>query len=174
LKDEEVTPGAKAAELIPFLRDYANTRLNSRLADARRCLPPQVVLDFGRQGLFGLRVPRDLGGLELDWRAGGSVVEQLATIDLTLAMMVGIHNELGIGPTAMALNITGAAHCRCHAAFNTKTRESLGQVRLFRGFALIRRLLGNFSQEYCEIFNRMGQYALRILTIRLSFSVAQA
>ncbi len=93
-----MTPGAKAAELIPFLRDYANTRLNSRLADARRCLPPQVVLDFGRQGLFGLRVPRDLGGLELDWRAGGSVVEQLATIDLTLAMMVGIHNELGIGP----------------------------------------------------------------------------
>ncbi|WP_394826125.1 acyl-CoA dehydrogenase family protein [Pendulispora albinea] len=89
---------AKSRELIAFLRDYASTRLNARLADARRCLPPHVVLDFGRQGLFGLRVPRELGGIALGWRFGGSVIEQLAAIDLTLAMLVGIHNELGVGP----------------------------------------------------------------------------
>lgn len=88
----------RATELTAFLRDYAGRRLNSRLADARRCLPPQVVLDFGRHGLFGLRVPRDLGGIDLGWQAGGAVIEQLAAIDLTLAMLVGIHNELGVGP----------------------------------------------------------------------------
>jgi alkylation response protein AidB-like acyl-CoA dehydrogenase len=87
-----------ATGLVAFLRAYATTRLNSRLADARRCLPPHVVLDFGRRGLFGLRVPRELGGLGLGWRAGRPVIEQLAAIDLTLTMLVGIHNELGIGP----------------------------------------------------------------------------
>ena len=52
-------------DVVAFLRDYARTKLNSRLFDARRCVPPYVVLDFGRRGLLGLRVPKELGGLGL-------------------------------------------------------------------------------------------------------------
>lgn len=89
---------SKAQGLVAFLRDYAQQRINSRLFDARRCIPPYVVLDFGREGLLGLGVPTALGGIALTWRERIPVVQQLAAIDLTLAMLVGIHNELGIGP----------------------------------------------------------------------------
>lgn len=123
----------KASDLVAFLRDYANTRLNSRLADARRCLPPNVLLDFGRQGLFGLRVPRDLGGLELGWRAGSAVVEQLAAIDLTLAMLVGIHNELGIGPILR----WGTAQARADLL------PSLAAGRMLGGLAISERGAGS-------------------------------
>ncbi|MEN9578019.1 MAG: hypothetical protein RJA70_1028 [Pseudomonadota bacterium] len=88
----------RGQEVVAFLRDYARERINSRLFDARRCIPPYVVLDFGREGLLGLGVPRELGGIGLTWRERIPVVQQLAAIDLTLAMFVGIHNELGIGP----------------------------------------------------------------------------
>jgi alkylation response protein AidB-like acyl-CoA dehydrogenase len=90
--------GTKGQSLVAFLRDYARERINSRLFDARRCIPPYVVLDFGREGLLGLGVPAELGGIGLTWRERIPVVEQLAAIDLTLTMLVGIHNELGIGP----------------------------------------------------------------------------
>lgn len=90
--------GTKAEGLVAFLRDYAGERINSRLFDARRCIPPYVVLDFGREGLLGLGVPDSLGGIGLTWRDRIPVIQQLAAIDLTLTMLVGIHNELGIGP----------------------------------------------------------------------------
>jgi alkylation response protein AidB-like acyl-CoA dehydrogenase len=87
-----------APALIQFLRDYAATRLNSRLADARRCIPPHVILDLGNKGLLGISAPKEYGGAGLGWTERIPVIEQLAAIDLTLTMLVGIHNELGIGP----------------------------------------------------------------------------
>ncbi|HET6880275.1 MAG TPA: aminotransferase class I/II-fold pyridoxal phosphate-dependent enzyme [Pirellulales bacterium] len=89
---------AKVDALIGWLRDYAGRKINSRLIDERRCVPPHVVLDFGSQGLFGLQVPESLGGLGLSTFDGLRVMEQLAAIDTTLALMVGIHNGLGLRP----------------------------------------------------------------------------
>lgn len=93
-----MSKGTRGADVVAFLRDYARERINSRLFDARRCIAPYVVLDFGRQGLLGLGVPQTWGGLGLSWCERIAVVQQLAAIDLTLTMFVGIHNELGIGP----------------------------------------------------------------------------
>lgn len=90
----------RAAGLIHWLRDYANHRLDLFTADERRCVPPYVVLDFGNQGLLGLQVDRRYGGLGLSHRDTMAVVQQLAAIDLSLAMLVGIHNVLGVRPIA--------------------------------------------------------------------------
>lgn len=87
---------ARADELIAWLRDYARTRINSRLIDERRCIPPYIVLDFGNQGLLGMLVPLDQGGLGLRYRDMFRVIEQLAAIDLTLAVFVGLNNTLGV------------------------------------------------------------------------------
>ena len=80
-----------ADELIAWLRDYASSRINSHLIDERRCIPPYIALDFGNRGLFGLRVPRRYGGLELTQTDIVRVLEQLGGIDLTLATFLSTH-----------------------------------------------------------------------------------
>jgi len=89
---------ADADAMIAWLRQYAARRLNSRLMDERRTIPPYVVLDLGNQGFFGLQVPRRFGGRALATVDLVRVMAQLAAVDLTLATLVGVHNGLGIRP----------------------------------------------------------------------------
>ncbi|MDM0030187.1 AMP-binding protein [Variovorax saccharolyticus] len=95
-----VEPGSrrKADELIAWLRDYAERRLNSQLIDERRTVPPYVVMDLGNKGFFGLQAPPSVGGCGLTTFDLLRVLEQLAAIDLTLALLVGVHNGLGLRP----------------------------------------------------------------------------
>jgi len=88
-----------AQACISWLRDYANKRINSRLIDERRCIPPYIVLDFGNQGLMAMMVPVSLGGkLELSLYDTLKVQRQIAAIDLTLSFFVGSNNILGVQP----------------------------------------------------------------------------
>lgn len=89
---------ARADEVIGWLRGYAERRIDSRLIDERRTIPPYIVLDFGNHGLLGLMAPLDAGGLALSHRDVFRVLGQLAAIDLTLASFVGVHNALGLRP----------------------------------------------------------------------------
>jgi len=85
------TSRKSADEVISWLQDYAAKRINSNLIDDRRCIPPYVVLDFGNHGLFGLRVPKRYGGLDLEQADVVRVLEQLGAIDLTLASLLSSH-----------------------------------------------------------------------------------
>jgi acyl-CoA synthetase (AMP-forming)/AMP-acid ligase II/alkylation response protein AidB-like acyl-CoA dehydrogenase/acyl carrier protein len=87
-----------ADQMIAWLRRYAQRRLNSRVIDERRTIPPYVVLDLGNAGFFGLQVPRRFGGKELATVDLMRVMEQLAAVDMTIATMVGVHNGLGVRP----------------------------------------------------------------------------
>lgn len=89
---------ARADAAIRWLREYAEENINSRLIDERRSIPPSIVLDFASHGLFGLQTPRAIGGLDLTHRDAMRLVEQLAAVDLTLATLVGTHNDLGVQP----------------------------------------------------------------------------
>jgi acyl-CoA synthetase (AMP-forming)/AMP-acid ligase II/alkylation response protein AidB-like acyl-CoA dehydrogenase/acyl carrier protein len=89
---------ARAEAMTSWLRRYAARRLNSRLIDERRTVPPYVVLDLGNEGFFGLPVPQAYGGQALSNVDLMRVLQQLAAIDLTLATAVGVHNGLGLRP----------------------------------------------------------------------------
>ncbi|MEM7061639.1 MAG: AMP-binding protein [Cyanobacteria bacterium P01_B01_bin.77] len=84
--------------LLTWLRQYTNESINSRLMDERRCISPGVILDFGNQGLLGMQVPQQYGGLGLDNQSMLRVLEQLGAIDPTLALFVGLNNVLGVRP----------------------------------------------------------------------------
>ena len=88
----------RANDVIDWFRSYANERINSRLIDERRSIPPHIVLDFGNRGLLGMQVPENYGGLALTNRDIMRVIEQIAASDLTLATFVGGNNTLGIRP----------------------------------------------------------------------------
>jgi len=89
---------AKASELILFIRDYAERRINTQIIDQRRCIPPYLVLDFGNAGLLGLQTPTQYGGLDLSTYDFLKICEQLSGIDLPLTLLVALHNILGIRP----------------------------------------------------------------------------
>ncbi|MEF7613130.1 AMP-binding protein [Aquincola sp. MAHUQ-54] len=91
-------PGDDAAPYLAWLRDYAEHHLDTRLMDERRSLSPAVVLDFGNRGLLGLQVPAQWGGPGLSHAGFLRVVEQLAAIDATLGLFVGLNNVLGVRP----------------------------------------------------------------------------
>jgi acyl-CoA synthetase (AMP-forming)/AMP-acid ligase II/alkylation response protein AidB-like acyl-CoA dehydrogenase/acyl carrier protein len=93
-------PGSaeRAGRVIAWLRDYAESRIDSRLIDERRTISPHVVLDLGRMGVLGLRAPAEIGGLALSHHDMLRVLQQLAAIDTTLASFVGVHNALGLQP----------------------------------------------------------------------------
>ncbi len=88
----------RADRIITWLGDYANERINSQLIDERRCVPPYVYLDFGNQGLWGMQIPEQYGGLGLTYWDFMRVLEQLAAIDLTIATAVSLNNTLGTRP----------------------------------------------------------------------------
>ena len=87
-----------ADRLIDWLQSYSIKRINSQLIDERRCIPPYIVMDFGNKGLLGMLVSPRLGGLGLGVTDSFRVVSALASIDMTLALFVGLHQALGIGP----------------------------------------------------------------------------
>ena len=90
----------RADELIGWLRGYAADRINSRLMDERRCIPPSILLDFGnQQSLMGMhRCPGLTGPGQLRHVDSLRVLEQLAAIDLTLATVVFLNATNGIRP----------------------------------------------------------------------------
>ncbi|MDB5747722.1 MAG: AMP-dependent synthetase and ligase [Massilia sp.] len=89
---------ARADAMIAWFRQYAERRINSRLIDERRTIPPYIVLDLGNQGFFGLQVPREFGGMALATSDLMRVLEQVAAVDLTIATLIGVHNGLGVRP----------------------------------------------------------------------------
>lgn len=94
-------PSERSRELSSWLTDYARRRIQPRLIDERRCIPPHVVLDFGNRGVLAMQVPRVAGGLlEFNHREACWVLGQLGAIDFTLAAFVGLNNCLGVRPIA--------------------------------------------------------------------------
>ena len=84
--------------VLEWIREYAARRINSQTMDERRTMPPHLVLDLGRRGLLGMMVPRALGGLGFGHSETTRVLAQLAAVDWTVCLFVGLNNYLGIGP----------------------------------------------------------------------------
>ncbi len=90
----------RADTLCEWLRDYGSRRINSRLIDERRCIPPHIALDFGNQGLFGMHVEERWGGLGLRCRDFARVLQQAAALDLGLGTWLLTSMFPGVRPIA--------------------------------------------------------------------------
>jgi acyl-CoA synthetase (AMP-forming)/AMP-acid ligase II/alkylation response protein AidB-like acyl-CoA dehydrogenase/acyl carrier protein len=90
----------RADEMIGWFREYAEKRINSRLIDERRCIPPHIVLDLGNHGFLGLQIPENYGGMGLTTSDSIRVIQQVAAVDLTLASFMGVNHALGTRPIA--------------------------------------------------------------------------
>ncbi len=103
IAEEMVTPYPRpttdeqdvVAGLLDRLRRFAEQSIDSEAIDRDARIPEHVMDGLRTLGVFGLTVPSELGGLGLSHGATARVVQELGSIDASIAVTVGAH--LGIG-----------------------------------------------------------------------------
>jgi acyl-CoA synthetase (AMP-forming)/AMP-acid ligase II/alkylation response protein AidB-like acyl-CoA dehydrogenase len=114
----------RADRLIDWLRSNAADLIEAHGSDGRRTVTGPLVRDFATQGLLGMQVQPQHGGLGLGHFETARVLEQLAASDFALALFFGLNTFLGVQPVARhaapqikAMLLPALAHGRELAAF---------------------------------------------------------
>lgn len=81
--------------LLDRLRKFAPTAIDSAAIDRDGVIPAPVLGFAKTQGLFGLRIPREQGGLALSTSGSVRVMQEVASIDPSLAFTLAAHGALG-------------------------------------------------------------------------------
>lgn len=82
--------------LIQWLRQYSRTAAPAHVS--RRDLTEDSLADFAKQGLLGMQVGAEYGGLSLRHVETMRVLEQLGGVDLGASLFLGLNNYLGVWP----------------------------------------------------------------------------
>jgi acyl-CoA dehydrogenase family member 9 len=82
-------------ELLTGIRRMAE-RVDSAEIDRSAQIPREHLDALRALGLFGVTVPRELGGLGLGRLAAARVARELATVDASIAVTLGAHQSIGL------------------------------------------------------------------------------
>jgi alkylation response protein AidB-like acyl-CoA dehydrogenase len=66
--------------------------------DRDDAVPPSAIAKIAEIGLLGMNVPEEWGGLGYDSRTVSMVIEEIARVSPSLAIMVSVHNSVGAYP----------------------------------------------------------------------------
>ena len=115
---------ARGDQIVAWLRNYGEKRVNARMIDERRTIPPYVANDLGNQGIFGVQVETQYGGSALRTREVGRILEQAAAIDLALGTWILVCLHPGVRPIATF----------AQPALKQEVLPQLAAGRLYAGF----------------------------------------
>ncbi len=71
--------------LISWLRRYCNSNFKIEEMLQNKKIPEDFLYEAGKAGLFGMRIPTEYEGLSMSLIDTMNVIEQLASIDISLA-----------------------------------------------------------------------------------------
>ncbi len=91
----------RVRELIHSLRELADESYDSRVAEEQRWIGDDFVAALGERGLLGLYVPERYEGQGLSQTGYCRVFEEIAAIDATLAVVLGVHQSIGMKGIAL-------------------------------------------------------------------------
>lgn len=86
----------KTVELIRRLREFASEHYDPRKIEEERWIGDAVIAGLGERGLLGLHVPEEYGGQGLSQTGYCRVSEVFGQIDATLAVIMGVHQSIGL------------------------------------------------------------------------------
>lgn len=96
LDARDTTEAATVRRLIAAVNDMVTSGLiDSRAFDESETLPEPVIQAFAKAGLLALTIPKEYGGLGLSASAYARVFGAVASIDPSLAVLIGVHCGLG-------------------------------------------------------------------------------
>ena len=101
LEQRDAGEAAVVRRLIKGLRALHGDLIHSDQIDAEETVPEAVITAFGEMGMLGLTIPQQYGGLGLSATAYARVFATLASVDASLAVLVGVH--CGLGSKAIVL-----------------------------------------------------------------------
>ena len=81
--------------LTTGMRRFASKQVDSRAIDRDGHVPDEVMAGLKEQGLFGMLIPKEHGGLGLTVPAYARVIEELGGLDSSLAVTVVAHQSMG-------------------------------------------------------------------------------
>jgi alkylation response protein AidB-like acyl-CoA dehydrogenase len=78
------------------IRDFTETQIapGARARDEAARFPTELIPTMAELGLFGIMIPSDYGGAGLDAVGAAIIVEELARVDASIALIVASHNSL--------------------------------------------------------------------------------
>jgi alkylation response protein AidB-like acyl-CoA dehydrogenase len=88
-------------QLIASLREIERTLVDSARFDEQEAIDEPVIRALAEQGLLGLTIPREYGGLGLSAAGYARVFGEVSRIDPSLAVLIGVH--CGLGSKAIVL-----------------------------------------------------------------------
>ncbi len=136
--------------LLPELRRYLSSEVDGAAIDRAGEIPAAVRAGLARLGLFGMTIPSAYGGAGFSLAAACRVVAEIARVDRSVAIMVGLHAGLGIrgivdlAPTAFRARwLPKLASGECIASFaatEARAGSSLTEI------GTTGRVVGDFIQ----------------------------
>jgi len=66
--------------------------------DQEARFPWEVIEKMGKLGYFGIQVPRDLGGADLDSLSYAVVIEEISRVSGGIGLCVTVHNSVAVYP----------------------------------------------------------------------------
>jgi alkylation response protein AidB-like acyl-CoA dehydrogenase len=125
--------------LLPQVVRFMATQVDGYAIDRDGTIPPDVRAGLARLGLFGMTIPAEHGGAGLSLSAACRVVAEIARVDRSVAIMIGLHAGLGTrglvdlgSPALRARWLPRLASGDCIAAFGateTAAGSALTAVR---------------------------------------------
>ncbi len=85
----------KTHEIVEALRAFA-ADIDAAKIDHEARVPPGVIEKMRALGLFGLSVPVEYGGLGLSAMARARIIQEVAGLDASLALILSAHEDLGV------------------------------------------------------------------------------
>jgi alkylation response protein AidB-like acyl-CoA dehydrogenase len=81
------------------IRDFASTRIQPEAAarDETGRFPHDLISEMSQLGLFGIMIPERYGGAGLDALSLAIIIEEIARVDGSMALIVASHNSLCTG-----------------------------------------------------------------------------
>ena len=83
------------ALLLPQLTRFLAREIDGAAIDREGCIPASVRTAAAEMGLFGLTIPPEDGGFGLGLGSACRVVTEIARVDRSVAIMIGLHAGLG-------------------------------------------------------------------------------
>jgi acyl-CoA dehydrogenase family protein 9 len=93
-------PSAQEADtlhaLLDGVRRYFQSNVDSARIDREHRIPDEVLSELKNMGLFGMLVPQSHGGAGLSTTAYARVVQEVGSLDASIAVTLGAHQSIGM------------------------------------------------------------------------------